>query len=59
MNGYRTIDTKIKWNNCQVLQTNILKNIGALECQNIGILEQQTVFLYNPFNDRMNIQLKV
>jgi len=31
----------------QICQTNILKNVGMLGCQNIGILEQKNMYLYN------------
>jgi hypothetical protein len=54
MNEYEMIPTKIKRNKCPVLQTDILKNIGTLECQNIGILKQQTVCRYNPINNIIN-----
>jgi hypothetical protein len=54
MNEYGMIPAKIKWNKYPVLQTDILKNIRMLECQNIGILEQQAVCRYNPMNNTTN-----
>jgi hypothetical protein len=40
MNGQRIKRTNVNRNEYRISQTNILKNIGTLECQNIGMLEQ-------------------
>ncbi|MDR1120097.1 MAG: hypothetical protein LBM08_04190 [Dysgonamonadaceae bacterium] len=56
MNGQIIKRTNVNRNEYRILQTGILKNIGTLECQNVGTLEQQITHSYNLLNIRINIK---
>jgi hypothetical protein len=57
MTENRIVRTTINLKNYEFDKSGILKNVGILKCQNVGIFAKQKSFQYNSLKIRLNIKI--